>query len=323
MKSEQSSAIYFWLLLVPLFWGGAFVAAEHVITEVPPITAAAFRFGTAGLLLLIFVLLKGNLDVKAIKKQWIPILLMAITGILGYNAFFFIALDITSAINGSLIVATTPVLLTCGAVLFLGEVWNKQLGLGLVLSLLGVIIVISEGSLETIMRMEFNKGDLLFLGGLICWVIHGLLGKIAMRDVSPLVTTTFTSLFGGFFLVIASLFFEKGWGNIPYMSTQAWAEMLFMIICSSVIGFILWNHGIKQIGASKSGIYMNLVPINTALLAVVFYGSSITFTQIIGMIMVITGVYFVTFHQYLKHKRMQRKMADFEGVAVLTKKGGT
>ncbi len=315
MKNEQSIAIYFWLLLVPLFWGGAFVAAEHIITEIPPVTAAAFRFGSAGILLLVFVLARKKLDIAAIKKQWLSILLMAITGIFGYNFFFFTALDITSAINGSLIVATTPVLLTFGAVLFLGEAWNKQLGFGLILSLMGVVVVISKGSIATLVNLEFNSGDLLFIGGLICWVSHGLLGKIAMRDVSPVVTTTLTTLTGSIFLVIFSIP-EKGWDDIFTMSTQAWGEMSFMIICSSVAGFLLWNYGIKQIGASKASIYMNLVPINTAWLAVWLYASPITWSQIAGMMMVITGVYFVTFHQYLKNKRVRQKMARFEDKSV-------
>lgn len=308
MDRKQSTAMYFWLLLVPMFWGGAFVAAEHVITEIPPITAAALRFGLAGILLLIFILWKRKLDFRALRKQWISIVLMAITGIFGYNIFFFIALDITSAINGSLIVATTPVFITLGAVIFLDEKWNKGLGLGLVLSLVGVIVVISKGSLHTLLQLEFNTGDLLFIGGLICWVSHGLLGKIAMRDVSPALTTTLTTLIGALLLGIISLF-ENRWDAVLRMSVQAWAEMLFMIICSSVIAFLLWNHGIKQIGASKSSIYMNLVPIFTTLIAVGLYGSSITFIQIIGMIMVIIGVYSVTFHQHMKQKRMQNKMA--------------
>lgn len=238
MKREQSAAIYFWLLLVPLFWGGAFAAAEHIITEIPPITAATLRFGLAGVILLVFVLWQKRLDVKAIRKQWIPIVLMAITGIFGYNIFFFIGLDITSAINGSLIIATTPVFITLGAVLFLDEKWNKGLGFGLVLSLLGVVVVITKGSIGTLLSLEFNTGDLLFIGGLLCWVSHGLLGKIAMRDVSPAVTTTLTTLIGAVLLGAISLF-ENGWSAVLLMSGQAWAEMLFMIICSSVIAFLL------------------------------------------------------------------------------------
>ncbi|MFA1821882.1 DMT family transporter [Virgibacillus oceani] len=307
MKNESSIAIYFWLLLVPLFWGGAFVAAEHVITEIPPVTAAAFRFGSAGVILLAIVLMQKKIDIQAIKKQWIPILFMALTGIFGYNLFFFIALDITTSINGSLIVATTPVMITLGAVFFLGEKWDKRLGFGLALSLLGVIVVISKGSIQTLLQLEFNTGDILFLCALVCWVAHGLLGKMAMRNVSPIVTTTLTTLLGGFFLAIGSLF-ESGWHLLPAMSNQAWLEMLFMIVCSSVIGFLLWNYGIKQIGASKASIYMNLVPICTALIAVFLYGAAFTFIQLSGMIMVLLGVYLVTLHPYLKEKRMKRKI---------------
>src|SRR5699024_2288537 len=167
--------------------------------------------------------------------------------------------------------------------------WNKELGLGLVLSLIGVTIVISEGSLDILTSLAFNKGDLLFLGGLICWVARGLLGKVAMRDVSPIVTTMMSMSIGAALLGVCSIF-EEGWGGVPQLSLQAWGDMTFMVICSSVIGFFLWNDGIKQIGASKSSIYMNLVPINTALIAVFIYGSSLTILQIFGRIMVLEGV---------------------------------
>jgi len=307
MNSEKSISIYLWLFLVPFFWGGAFVAAEHLVTELPPITAAPLRFGLAGLLLMVIVAFREKIDRKAIKKRWLALLLMAVTGIFGYNLFFFIALDITTAINGSLIVATSPVFLTLGAVLFLNEKWNKQLGLGIAMSLIGVIIVISKGSLAVLLNLAFNQGDLLFLGALFCWVLHGLLGKIVMKDVTPVMTTTITTLVGAGLLAISSIF-ENGWGNVPYLSAQAWMEMAFMVACSSVLGFLLWNHGIKKIGASKSSIYMNLVPINTALIAVLIYGSPLTFSQVFGMIMVLTGVYLVTFHQYLRNKRAARKM---------------
>src|SRR5690625_6761893 len=121
-----------------------------------------------------------------------------------------------------------------GAVLFLHEEWNKRVGLGLTLSLLGVLVVISQGSLATIVQLDFNRGDLLFIGGLICWVSHGLLGKMVMREVSPLITTTVTTIIGSILLVVTSVI-ENGWQTVPQMSLQGWGEMLFMVICSSVI----------------------------------------------------------------------------------------
>ncbi|TLS37236.1 DMT family transporter [Pseudalkalibacillus caeni] len=290
-KESQGNAIYFLLLLVPLFWGGAFGAAKHVITEIPPITAATLRFGFAGLLLLPLVLIRSEWRFEVIKKRWIGLILMAITGIFAYNAFFFIALEYTSAINGSLVMATTPVFMTLGAVLFLKEQWSKRIGFGLLLSLSGVFLVIMKGSLQTLLSLSVNMGDLLFLAALFCWVVHGLIGKVVMNGVSPLLTTTFTTIAGSAMLGIWSLF-ENGWSSVPSMSNQSWAEIIYMSIFATVVAFLLWNRGIYQVGASKSSMYMNLVPINAAWIAVLFYGSVMEWQQIAGMIMVLTGVYF-------------------------------
>lgn len=296
MKTETANkdwSIYIWMFTVPLFWGGAFGAAQHVITEVPPITAAAFRFGTAGLILFVFTLLRGEWQVAEMKKHWLGLLLMSVTGVFAYNALFFIGLSYTSAINGSLIMANSPVLITLGAVLFLKESWNKKLGIGLLLSLSGVLLVIVKGSWEAMTSLSFNAGDLLFLSALLCWALYGLIGKVVMKGVSPLLTTASTTMAGAFFLIVWS-FTAGGWDRVPHMSGQAWGEMAYMTIFATILAFFLWNQGIHRLGASKASIYMNLVPINACWIAVLFYGSSMTWVQCIGIVLVIAGVCTVT-----------------------------
>ncbi|MBD8003709.1 DMT family transporter [Bacillus norwichensis] len=300
-ENKQTTSIYFLLLLVPLFWGGAFGAAKHIITEVPPITTAAFRFGLAGLFLFAIAWFRSEWNSKKIKEQWLALLLMALTGIFGYNVFFFMGLEYTSAVNGSLIVATTPVFVTLGAVLFLGETWSVRLGCGLIISLTGVFLVIINGSFQTLKELQFNAGDLLFIAALFCWVIHGLIGKVVLAKVSPFLTTTVTTIVGSIFLVLLSLL-EKGWGKVFSMSYQAWGEMAFMVFCASIVGFFLWNKGIQKIGASKASMYMNLVPINAAWIAFFLYDASIGWQQIVGMLMVIFGVYVSTANQHRRKK---------------------
>lgn len=314
MTSEQTATkkTYFIMLLVPLFWGASFPLAKHVLTEIPPLTAAAFRFSSASVLLVILTVIKETIHWAQIKAQFCRLLLMAIIGIFGYNALFFLALTKTSAINGSLIIATTPVLLAAGAIVLLDEPKNKQLLIGIPLSLIGVLFVITEGSITTLLALNFNYGDLIFIGALICWTLHGLIGKAIMRDVSPLVTTTFTSLVGSVLLLITALFVEKGsFSQLWQMSAQSWSEMAFLIIFSSVAAFFLWNDGIKKIGASKSGIYLNLNPVWTSIISLILYGSYITGSQIFGMILVLVSVYFVTVHEDLmidvKLKRTRSK----------------
>jgi len=299
MPKGFAFGIYVLMLFVPLFWGGAFVAAEHVITEIPPLIAAAFRFLMAGLLLLIILLLSRQFKWVQFRKRWWTILLMALTGIFGYNLFFFYGLQSTTAINGSLIIATTPAIMTLGAVIIFKEQWNKYIGLGIVLSFIGVIVVLTDGKLATLFQLEFNKGDLLFLLALVCWVSHGLLGRRVMQEVSALVTTTISTLVGAILLMAVTLPKVSEWQLLMTMSKQSWLEMLFMIICSSVLAFLLWNYGVQKIGAAQASIYLNLVPINTALLAVFVYGSPLLISQIVGMLIVIVGVYFVTIHQHL------------------------
>lgn len=294
MDKNKNYSIYVLMLLVPLFWGGAFGAAKHVITEIPPMTAAAFRFGVAGIILLIITIARSEFKVRVIKERWVGIILMGISGILVYNAFFFIALKYTSAINGSLIMSSTPVFMTLGAVLFLKEKWSLRLGIGIGISLFGVVTVILKGSIQNLIMLSFNFGDLLFIGALIGWFTHGLLGKVVMKGTSPLLTTTLTTLVGSFFLFICSLF-EEGWGQIPHMSIQSWIEMIYMIVFASVLAFLLWNRGIHEIGASKASIFMNFVPIHATWIAILLYGSSITWIQIIGIAMVIIGVCTVTY----------------------------
>ncbi|WP_100486664.1 DMT family transporter [Sporolactobacillus pectinivorans] len=309
-EKQRNGIYYILLLLVPLFWGGAFGATKHVITEISPLTAATVRFGLASLILLAITIFSSEWKINFFKKNGIGILLMALTGIFGYNAFFFESMKYTSAINGSLIMATTPVFVTLGAVFFLNESWNRRIGFGLLLSLFGVFLVIVKGSLQTIMALKFNIGDLLLLAALGCWVIHGLIGKIVMKTYPPLLTTTASMLIGSLFLAVGSLF-ENDWGNITHITVQAWIEIAFMTLCSTVVAFFLWNKGIQKIGASKTSMYMNLVPINATWISLLFYGSSITWQQIMGMVFVIIGVFFATdIRKINSRKTKQRKIVN-------------
>src|SRR5690625_7605000 len=107
------------------------------------------------------------------------------------------------------------------------------------------MVVISQGSFATILQLDFNRGDLLFIGGLMCWVSHGLLGKIVMREVSPLLTTTVTTLIGSILLGVTS-FTENGWETVSQMSGQGSTAMFCMVICPSVIACLVWTPRLRQ-----------------------------------------------------------------------------
>lgn len=289
-KNKKWNKMYAWMLLVPLFWGGSFSAAEHVVSEIPPLVAAAIRFAVAGILLFVYVRLKSEWRVDVLKMRWKGLLLVSLTGIFGYNAFFFLALSYTSAINGSLIIATMPVFVSLGAILFLKEAWTGRLAISLFLSLLGVLAVITKGSISLLFSLSFNTGDLLFIAALACGVIYGLVGKTVMKDISPLLATAIMTSTGSIFLFFCSLI-EGGWEKVPDLSIQGWGEMLYMVICGTMIGYLIFNKGLEQIGAGKASIYLNLTPVVTVLLSVMMYDSVVTWKEIPGILMVLAGVY--------------------------------
>ncbi|WP_144612437.1 DMT family transporter [Bacillus cereus] len=302
---NRINRMYVIMLFVPLFWGGSFATAEHVITEIPPITAATIRFGLAGCILMGIVFMKSEWNTSLLLKNWKGLLFVSLTGIFGYNVFFFMGLNYTSTLNGSLLIATMPVFVTLGAIMFFKESWSIKVGISLSLSLVGVIVVITGGSMNMLMSLSFNKGDLLFIAALTCGVLYSLTGKKVMNGISPLLTTMSMTVLGTVFLAGLSLY-EDGWGKVVTLSLQGWIEMLYMVVCGTLVGYIVFNKGVEELGASKASMYLNLTPIVATGISVILYGASVTWQQIVGMIIVLIGVYIATVQSNKGIKKFSR-----------------
>ena len=281
------------MLLAPLFWGGAFGSTKHVLTELPPLTVAAIRFLLAGLLMTGWVCWRGEWNWRIIRESWFSLLILACVGIFGYNALFNIGMQYTSAINGALVIVINPVTTSLVAVLFFGERWSWLQGLGAVLSMTGVLIVITRADLSVLQSLSLNQGDLLLLGAVLMWTTYAILGKVVMRKVSPLLSTAVTMLFGALLLLVASLP-ENGWSKLPTASFQVMIELLYLAGGATFVAFLIFNIGVREIGASKASAYINLMPVSAVLIAVLFYGEPVTLVHGAGMLCVMSGVLLTT-----------------------------
>ena len=281
------------MLLAPLFWGGAFGSTKHVLTELPPLTVAAIRFLLAGLLMTGWVCWRGEWNWRIIRESWFSLLILACVGIFGYNALFNIGMQYTSAINGALVIVINPVTTSLVAVLFFGERWSWLQGLGAVLSMTGVLIVITRADLSVLQSLSLNQGDLLLLGAVLMWTTYAILGKVVMRKVSPLLSTAVTMLFGALLLLVASLP-ENGWSKLPAASFQVMIELLYLAGGATFVAFLIFNIGVREIGASKASAYINLMPVSAVLIAVLFYGEPVTLVHGAGMLCVMSGVLLTT-----------------------------
>ncbi|MDT8901713.1 DMT family transporter [Anaeroselena agilis] len=292
-KPARPDPIYFILLFVPLFWGGAFGVTKHVVAEIPPLTTAAVRFFLAGLLMTAWVAARGEWDWAPLKRRWGGVLLLALTGVFLYNIFFTVGMKYTSAINGALVIVVNPVTTAIVAVTLLGEPWSWRLVAGVALAFLGVLTTITRGSVETLAALSFSGGDLLMVGGVISWTAYTTIGKVVMKDVPPLLATSASTLAGSVLLLAATLA-EDGWARLPAVSAQVAWEMVYLIVFPTVVAFFLYNVGIKRIGASRASAYINLMPVNAIWIAAVFYGETVTLAHLAGAALIISGLLLIT-----------------------------
>lgn len=292
-QPAQTNAIYFILLLVPLFWGGAFGVTKHVVTEIPPLTVAALRFFLAGLIMTAWVVARGGWDWVPVRRHWGGLTLLAVTGVLAYNYFFTVGIQYTTAINAALVIVVNPVTTAIVAVTLLGEPWSWRLVAGVALCFLGVLTTITKGSLAVLTSLTFASGDLFMIGGVVSWTAYTTIGKVVMKNVPPLLATSSSTLVGGAMLVLASLT-ENGWSRLPAANAQIAWEMVYLVIFPSVVAYFLFNVGIKRIGASRASAYINLMPVNAIWIAAVFYGEPVTLAHLAGAVLIIGGLLLIT-----------------------------
>ena len=295
MFNKNNLKIYLILLLVPLFWGGAFSTTKHIVDYLSPLSTSFIRFFFAALLMMTWITLKKEWDFSSIKKNWLLLISCALTGIFSYNFFFATSLKYISAINAALIMVAAPPVTAFIASIFLKENYNIQTIIGIVLSLIGITTVITKGNLLSFFSTDtIDIGEIYMLISMLSWAIYTALIKQSItKNVNSDLVTTFSTLLGSIFLLIASFINDGNWlkpQTFELLPTQVYIELFYLIVFPTFIAFIIYSWGIKMVGSIRASSYMNLTPINALWIAALFYGEIISAYQIIGMLITITGV---------------------------------
>lgn len=294
MEKQSLTKVYLILLIVPLFWGGAFGTTKHVLSEIPPLTTSALRFMIAGVLMFLWSGWRGELAWSPIKQNFFSLLALGATGVFSYNYFFATGLQYTSAVTAALIIVINPVFTTCIASFFMGEAWNWRTLLGVAVSLLGVSLVVSKGDLSVLTQMKIGIGEVYLFGSVASWVTYTLLVKKVTRTMGTGLVTAVSTMMGAVMLLIIATIQENQWGNVLSVSHQTMLEVLYLSVCATVVAFLLFNWGIQRVGATKAAAYINLMPINAVWIAVFLYGEKISTYHLMGMAITIAGVLITT-----------------------------
>ncbi len=290
MEPGKLRFIYLKLLLTATFWGGTFIAGRVVAADVQPFSAAFLRFASATVVLLLVTWhIEGKLPILK-KEQMIPVIFLGLTGIFTYNFFFFKGLKIVSAGRAAIIVATNPIFISLLSAHFFKEKLNWIKIAGILLSVIGAITVISNGSLFEMFQGSFGWGEVYILGCVFSWVAYSLIGKAVMSSLSPLVAVAYSSVVGVLALFLPA-FFEGIVQDFVYFSKLDFIGILYLGLFGTVLGFLWYYEGIKNIGPMRASLFINFVPISAVLLAFFILSEPITLSLLIGTVLVTFGVY--------------------------------
>jgi len=283
--------IYLKLILTMAIWGGTFIAGRIAVQTMGPLSVAFCRFAIASLTLLV---LSYGLDGKLprLQRRHLPwVALLGLSGVFFYSIFFFGGLQTIEAGRAALIVALNPVVIAIVASLVFREPLTRLKLAGIATSLVGATIIISKGNLTTLLSQGIGRGDLLLLGCVASWVVYTLTGKRVMRELSPLVATTYACLFGTAALLIVALHegLVQTWMQV---APAAWVGVLYLGMLGTAAGFLWYYEGVQAIGSAKASIFINLVPVFAIAFATVLLGEPITLPLLLGGGLVVTGVYF-------------------------------
>jgi drug/metabolite transporter (DMT)-like permease len=284
---------YILLILVAMFWAGNVVLGRGIAGAIPPITLNVLRW-TIGLGLLLPIAwphLAGKGDI--LRKHFPELVVLAVPSIAIYNTFIYIGTRTTTAVNAGVIVGTMPIAILVLASLAGEERLTTRRAVGIAISFAGVVLVIAKSALGVVHGLSFSSGDLFITGSVISWAVYSILLR---RFAIPLGAFALLAVLSaiGLALCIPFCAWELLQGERILWSAETLAAVVYVGIFPSVIATIFWNSAVAQVGAGAAGVFTNLIPVFSLILAVVLLSESITTFQLVGMGLIFTAIWLVS-----------------------------
>ncbi len=279
---------YLLTAVAPLCWSGNFVLARGVVDIIPPVSFAFWRWTIAFVILLPFAWRAARHDWSRVVKTWKIMSLLSILGITLFNTMAYIAFHTTTAINGAMIQTTSPaVIILATLVIFRERVTRLQI-LGVAICIFGAFIVVLRGRWETLLGMSFAPGDLLMMGAVILYALYSALLR-QRPAIHPLSFLFYTFGLGIIFLIPLYVWEVAGSAKIT-LTFPVSMSILYVALFPSIVAYFCWNRGVEVLGANRAGLFMNLIPVFTSILAIFFIGETLQPFHIIGMALVFGGM---------------------------------
>ena len=293
MKSNiinSNTKAYLFLTLAALFWSGNFIVGKAASTyEIPPFSLNFYRWFFAFLILFPFTYKEVINKKDYVFENLGLFIILGITSITIFNSIVYYSLYHTQVISGILMISTIPVWILFFASILKIEKTSMFQIFGVILSLTGVLFIVTKADIQLIKELEFNKGDLSMVIGMLSWAIYSALLRKKTHPISQLALLEIIIICGFIFLV-PIYFIEMSFGNKIVLGLPFILTLGYVVLFPGIFAFLFWIKGIDIIGANRSGVFLHLMTIFGALMAILILGEKFMFYHFLGAIFIIAGI---------------------------------
>ena len=288
---------YLLLTLAPLFWAGNFVVARGIHDIVPPLSLAFWRWVLA---LAIYLLLFGRplwQKRALVKNHWKLTAVLGLTSVTGFSIFIYLALHATTVINTALVNSFYPVMIVVLSWSLFGDRVTLRQAAGILISLAGLLWILSKGRPAMLLGLQFSAGDLYTLAAGINWAVYSVLLRKKPPGLDHFTFLGAIMIWGTLFLIpfyLAGLMAGQGFA----LSAPAVSGILYVAVFPSILAYLCWNRGVETVGANIAGIFVHLIPVFAILLAVVLLDEMLQGFQLVGMVLIFTGILLTTLRRF-------------------------
>jgi drug/metabolite transporter (DMT)-like permease len=281
---------YFLLTITSLIWSLNWVIGKAVVGTISPLTLTFIRWvvAVAAMMPFAFPLIREHWPV--VKRHWKAIAWIGFWGTGLHNAFAYVGLHYTTATNGVILNSSIPILIIVTGWLIYRDTITRVQSLGVVVSLAGVLAILTRGDPAVIASLTLNRGDLILLVGMLFWAVYTVLLRMKPAELPGLALLACCGSVGVLLLAplcAAELLFLGGSVSVTPASVAA---MLYVGIFPSFIGYVFWNRAVAEVGSNVAGIFIHLMPAFGSLLAWLFLGERIEAFHLAGIALILAGV---------------------------------
>ena len=281
---------YLFLFLAVLFWAGNFIVGKYAsYYQIPPFSLNFYRWFFAWLILLPFTFAEIISKKNYILENYKFYILLGITSVTIFNSIVYYSLNFTQVISGVLMISTIPVMIMFISSILKIEKTNIFQILGVICSFVGVMLIITKANFDLLVNLDFNKGDLTMVIAMLSWATYSALLKKRKHELSQLSLLEVIITFGLIFLIPIYIT-EYSLGFKINLNKPFILVLIYVVLFPGLASFICWIKGISLIGPNRSGVFLHLMPILSAIMAMIIFKEKFMLYHFLGAIFILSGI---------------------------------